>query len=200
MSQISPELVRELREKTGAGIMECKKALEEKNGNMESAIEYLREKGITKAVKKASREASEGCVGTYIHAGGKIGVLLELNCETDFVAKTDEFQSLLKDIAMHIAAMDPSYIQKEDVPQEIIEKEKKIYKEQLAGSGKPDNILDKIVLGKVAKYFTEVCLLDQPFVKTPEKSIQDMIRESIAKLGENIVVRRFTRYKIGEKA
>ncbi|MBI5207212.1 MAG: translation elongation factor Ts [Candidatus Firestonebacteria bacterium] len=198
MSDISAGLVKELREKTGAGIMECKEALKEKNGDIESAISYLRVKGIAKAEKKSGREASEGNIGSYIHAGGKIGVLVEINCETDFVAKTDDFQALVKDVAMHIAAMNPLYIKRDEVPSDLIEKEKSIYKEQMVTSGKPAGVIDKIAQGKLEKYFSEVCLLEQPFVKTPEKKVEDLVKEKIAKLGENIMIKRFARFKIGE--
>ncbi len=198
MVQINQSLVKDLRERTSAGIMDCKKALEEKNGDIEAAIEYLRQKGISKAAKKSVREASEGCISSYIHAGGKLGVLVEVNCETDFVAKTEDYKELSKDIAMHIAAMNPIYIKREDIPLDVLEKEKNIYREQIATSGKPANVIEKIVQGKIEKYYTEVCLLEQPFVKIPEKSIQELITEKISKLGENIVVKRFVRFKIGE--
>ncbi|MBI5189739.1 MAG: translation elongation factor Ts [Nitrospirae bacterium] len=197
---ISATDVKELREKTGAGMMDCKKALTECDGDMEKAIDHLRKKGLAAAAKKADRIASEGMVGSYIHAGGKIGVLLEVNCETDFVAKTDEFQELVKDICMHIAAASPLCVRREEVPADLLEREKEIYKDQARQSGKPEAILEKIIEGKVEKYFGDVCLLDQVFVKDPEgkKKIKDLITEKVAKIGENISIRRFARYQLGE--
>ncbi len=198
MANITAQMVKELRDRTGAGMMACKKALQETDGDIEKAIDKLREMGLASAAKKAGREAKEGKVAAYIHAGGKIGVLVEVNCETDFVANTEDFAALCKDIAMHIAASAPLYVSREDVPKEELEKEKKIMKEQLRQQGKPENILDKIVEGKIEKYYEEVCLLEQPFIKDDSLKIKDLIKNAIAKLGENIVVRRFARYKIGE--
>lgn len=195
---ITAEMVKQLREKTGAGMMECKKALTEANGDFEKAIEVLRKKGISAAEKRAGRAASEGIIGSYIHMD-KIGVLVEVNCETDFVARTDDFRALVKDIAMHIAAANPRYLSREDVPAEVIEKEKEIYKEQI--KGKPEHIMDKIVEGKLEKFYNENCLLEQIFVKDPEqkKTIKEIVTEAIAKMGENIVVKRFVRFQLGEE-
>ena len=190
--------VKTLREKTGAGMMDCKKALTEANGDMEKAIELLREKGLAAAVKKSGRIAAEGIVDSYIHLGGKIGVLLEVNCETDFVAKTDEFRALVKDMAMQIAAANPKYLRKEDVDTAELEKEREILRAQALNEGKPEKIVDKMVEGRIQKYYKEVCLLEQPFVKDPDKSVQDLVTEKIAKIGENISVRRFVRYEMGE--
>jgi len=195
--QITAQMVKELRDMTGAGMMDCKKALVETGGDMEEAVKYLREKGIAKAAKKAHRETKEGVIASYIHAGNKIGVLLELNCETDFVARTDEFQQLAKDICMQIAATDPKYISRDDVPEEVLNKEKEIYIKQAKDSGKPDNIAEKIAEGKLNKFYSEVCLLEQPFIKDAEQTIEDLIKGYIAKIGENITVRRFTRYQVG---
>lgn len=195
---ISAEMVRELRSKSGVGIMECKNALKETKGDMEKAIEYLRKKGLSAAVKKQGRVASEGIVGSYIHAGGKIGVLVEVNCETDFVAKTPEFQQLVQDIAMQVAASNPLYVDQEDVPEEVIKKESEIYAVQAKDSGKPDKVIDKIVEGRLQKFYAEVCLLKQPFIKDTDKSVKDLIVEKISSLGENIVVKRFSRYQLGE--
>ena len=195
---ITASEVKELREKTGAGMMDCKKVLTEANGDMEKAIELLREKGLAAAVKKSSRIAAEGIVDSYIHMGGKIGVLLEVNCETDFVAKTDDFKALVKDIAMQIAAANPKYLRKEDVDAAELEKEREILRAQALNEGKPEKIVDKMVEGRIQKYFKEVCLLEQPFVKDPDKSVQDLVTEKIAKIGENISVRRFVRYEMGE--
>ena len=197
---ISAADVKSLREKTGAGMMDCKKALTETGGDMEKAIDVLRKKGLSAAAKKSERIASEGLVGSYIHAGGKIGVLLEVNCETDFVAKTEEFQQLVKDLSMHIAAANPSYVRREEVPADVLDREKEIYKDQARQSGKPENILDKITEGKLEKFYGDVCLLDQVFVKDSEgkQKIKDLITEKIAKIGENISVRRFVRFQLGE--
>lgn len=196
--EITAEAVRDLREKTGAGIMDCKKALSQNNGDIEKAVTYLREKGLAAAAKKASRVASEGLVNAYIHSGGKVGVLLEVNCETDFVAKTDGFADLLKDISLHIAAMNPQYVRRADVPAQVIDKERDIFTVQAKESGKPDNVIAKMVDGKIEKFYKETCLLEQPFVKNPDLTIDKLVVEAIAKLGENITVRRFTRYKVGE--
>jgi elongation factor Ts len=196
---ISAATVKELREQTGAGMMDCKKALTEAGGDMEKALDVLRKKGLAKAAGKASREASDGLVTSYIHMGGKLGVLLEVNCETDFVAKTEDFQQLVKDIAMHIAAAGPAYVTREDVPSDIIEKEKEIYASQV--ENKPPQVVEKIVEGKLEKFYSDTCLVDQIFVKDPDQKqkIRDLIVEKIAKLGENIVIRRFVRFQLGER-
>ncbi len=190
--------VKELRDKTGAGMMDCKKVLVEADGDMEKAIVLLREKGLASAAKKAGRIAAEGVVESYIHMGGKIGVLVEVNCETDFVAKTDSFLSLVKDIAMQIAASKPMFLTPDEVPAEEIEKEKEILRAQALNEGKPEKIVDKMVEGRINKYFKEVCLLEQPFVKDPDKTINQLVTEKIAEIGEKISVRRFTRYEMGE--
>lgn len=198
MAEITAALVKELRERTGAGMMDCKKALAATAGDMDKAIDFLREKGLAAAAKKAGRIAAEGLVESYIHGGGRIGVLVEVNCETDFVAKTDAFKSLVKDIAMHIAAANPSYLRREEVPAAELEHEKMVLSEQARNEGKPEKIIEKMVTGRIEKYYKEVCLLEQPFVKDPDKTISDLITESIAKIGENIAIRRFTRYQLGE--
>lgn len=198
MAEITAALVKELRERTGAGMMDCKKALAATEGDMDKAIDFLREKGLAAAAKKAGRIAAEGLVESYIHGGGRIGVLVEVNCETDFVAKTDAFKSLVKDIAMHIAAANPSYLRREEVPTAELEHEKMVLSEQARNEGKPEKIIEKMVTGRIEKYYKEVCLLEQPFVKDPDKTISDLITESIAKIGENIAIRRFTRYQLGE--
>lgn len=190
--------VKELRQKTGAGMMDCKKALVECNDDMEKAIEFLREKGLASASKKAGRIAAEGIVESYIHLGGKIGVLVEVNCETDFVAKNDDFRSFVKDIAMHIAAANPLYLTEEEVPAEVIEKEKSILKAQALNEGKPEKIVDKMVEGRIKKYYSDICLLDQPFVKDPDKTIQQLVNEQISTIGENVKIRRFARFQMGE--
>jgi elongation factor Ts len=195
MSEISARMVADLRAKTGAGFIDCKKALNEANGNEEEAIDLLRKKGIASASKKADRAASDGLVESYIHMGGKVGVLIEVNCETDFVAKTDDFKALVRDIAMHIAAANPTCVKREDVPAALIEKEKEIAASQV--QGKPENIVEKIVTGKMEKVYQEIVLLEQPFVKNPDVTIQDLLKEQISKLGENIVVNRFARFQIG---
>ena len=195
---ITANQVKELREMTGAGMMDCKKALTETGGDMEKAVVFLREKGLSAAAKKSGRIATEGVVETYIHGGGKIGVMVELNCETDFVAKTDEFKELAKDIAMHIAAAKPEYLNSDEVPAEILEQEKEILKAQALNEGKPEKIIEKMVEGRIAKFYKDVCLLDQQFVKDSDKTISQLITEKIAKLGENISIRRFTRYELGE--
>jgi len=195
---ISASSVKELREKTGAGMMDCKKALQEASGDFEKAVEFLRKKGIASAAKKAGRATKEGLINSYIHAGGKIGVMVEVSCETDFVARTDQFQDFVRDLSMHIAAASPGYVSEVEVPKDVIEKEKEIAVAQMKESGKPENVLEKIAEGKIRKYFEENCLLNQPFVKNPDKKIEDILKETIAKLGENIVVRRFTRYALGE--
>ena len=195
MSEISARMVADLRAKTGAGFIDCKKALNETEGNEEKAIDLLRKKGMASASKKADRAASDGLVESYIHMGGKVGVLIEVNCETDFVAKTDDFKALVRDIAMHIAATNPTCVKREDVPAETIEKEKEIAASQV--KGKPENIVEKIVSGKMEKVYQEIVLLEQPFVKNPDATIQDLLKEQIAKLGENIVINRFARFQIG---
>jgi elongation factor Ts len=196
--KIDAKQVKELREKSGAPMGDCLKALQEAKGNMEDAFVVLRKRGIASAAKKASRSTNEGAVGTYIHAGGKIGVLIELNCESDFVARTDDFQELLKDIAMHIAAVDPRYVGKDEVTPADIEKEKEIYRAQAAASGKPANIIEKMLEGKMGKFYEEVCLLEQPFIKDQSMTISQLIAQKVGKLGENISVRRFARFKIGD--
>lgn len=198
MAEITAALVKELRERTGAGMMDCKKALSATDGDLEKAIDFLREKGLAAAAKKAGRVAAEGLVEAYIHGGGRIGVLVEVNCETDFVAKTDAFKELVKDIAMHIAATNPSYLKREEVPTAELEHEQAVLAEQARNEGKPEKIIEKMVTGRIEKYYKEVCLMEQPFVKDPDKTISDLITESIAKIGENISIRRFTRYQLGE--
>jgi len=195
---ISASMVKELRERTGAGMMDCKRALQDANGDMEKAIEILRERGLSAAAKKAGRIAAEGIVESYIHGGGRIGVLVEVNCETDFVAKTSEFRAFVHDIAMHIAAANPQYLTREDVPAEVLEKEKEILRAQALNEGKPEKIVDKMVEGRIEKFFKEVCLMEQPFVKDPDKTIKDIVTEKIATIGENINIRRFVRYEMGE--
>ncbi|HUW22460.1 MAG TPA: translation elongation factor Ts [bacterium] len=197
--QISKDLIRELRNKTGAGVMDCKQALLEAGGDIQKAQDILREKGSVVAIKRSARETQEGLVSSYVHSGNKLGVLLEINCETDFVAKTSEFSQLAKELAMQIAAMDPLWIKPEDVPKKVIEKEKEIYKKQSQESGKPEKVIEKIAQGRLEKYFTQVCLLEQPYIKDPKLKVKDLITESITKLGENIRVGRFTRLKVGEE-
>jgi elongation factor Ts len=194
---ISAELVKELREKTGVGFMECKSALNESNGDIETAITILRKRGLASLAKKSSRETKDGLVGAYIH-NGKIGVMVEVNCETDFVARNPDFQTLVKDIAMHIAASDPRFIRKEDVTEDVLEKERDIYAEQARSSGKPANVIEKMVEGRMSKFYAEVCLLEQPFVKDPAITVHTHIASHIQKIGENIQVRRFIRYRLGE--
>jgi elongation factor Ts len=196
--KIDAKLVKELRERSGAPMGDCLKALQETKGQMEEAFVVLRKRGMASAQKKASRSTNEGAVGQYIHAGGKIGVIVEVNCESDFVARTEDFQELLKDIAMHIAATDPRYIRREDVTPEDLEREKEIYRAQTAAMGKPPNVVDKIVEGKMGKFYEEVCLLEQPFIKEQSQSIKDLIASKVAKLGENITIRRFARFKVGD--
>ncbi|MDD9270317.1 translation elongation factor Ts [Paenibacillus sp. GCM10023248] len=190
--------VKELREKTGAGMLDCKKALEEANGDLTKAGEILREKGLSAAANKAGRIATEGAVESYIHAGGKVGVLVEINCETDFVGKTDQFKAFCRDIAMHIAAASPSYVRREEVPTEALEKEKEILRNQALNEGKPEKIVDKMVEGRIGKYYEEYCLMEQPFVKDPDKTIEQLLNEKIATIGENISIRRFVRFALGE--
>lgn len=196
--EVSSSMVKDLREKTGAGMMDCKKALSETGGNFEKAVDYLRQKGLATAAKRAGRIAAEGRVGSYVHAGGKIGVIVEVNCETDFVAKTDDFQSFAKDVAMHIAASSPLYIQRENVPPEVLEREREIYRAQAREGGKPEKIMEKIVEGKLEKFYSEVCLLEQPFIKDPDLTVQDLLNGLIGKLGEKVEIRRFSRIQVGE--
>ncbi|MGH7927491.1 MAG: translation elongation factor Ts [Candidatus Binatia bacterium] len=196
--EVSANIVKELREKTGAGFLDCKKALAETAGDLEKAIDYLRQKGIAAAAKKADRLVTEGAVGAYVHPGGKIGVLLEINCQTDFVARTTEFQALLKDIAMQIAAANPRFVRREEVSSSEFEREKAIYRQQALESGKPEKIVDKIVEGKMERFYSEVCLLEQAFIKDPDRKVSDVINDAVARLGENIQVRRFARYHLGE--
>jgi len=195
--KISASLVKELREKTGAGMLDCRNALVETEGDIEKAVDLLREKGLASASKKAGRIASEGLVDSYIH-GGRIGVLVEVNSETDFVAKTDEFKEFVKDIAMQVAAANPKYVSREDVPEEEVEREKSILVQQAINEGKPEHIVEKIVEGRMEKYFEEICLLDQAFIKDPDVKINDLLKEKIAKIGENIIIRRFSRFEVGE--
>ncbi|AWB44329.1 elongation factor Ts [Paenibacillus sp. CAA11] len=195
---VDAKSVKELREKTGAGMLDCKKALEEANGDLTKAAELLREKGLAAAANKAGRVATEGVVESYIHGGGRIGVLVEINCETDFVAKTDQFKEFARDVAMHIAAASPRYVRREEVPQEEVDKEKEILKAQALNEGKPEKIVEKMVEGRIGKFYEEYCLLEQPFVKDPDKTIATLINEKISTIGENISVRRFVRYELGE--
>ncbi|RUT29742.1 translation elongation factor Ts [Paenibacillus zeisoli] len=195
---VDAKAVKELREKTGAGMLDCKKALEEANGDLTKAMEILREKGLSAAGNKAGRIATEGVVQSYIHAGGRIGVLVEINCETDFVAMTDQFKEFARDIAMHIAASNPKFIRREEVPAEELEKEKEILKAQALNEGKPEKIVEKMVEGRIGKYYEEYCLLEQSFVKDPDKTISQLLNEKISTIGENISIRRFARYELGE--
>nr|MBN2276961.1 translation elongation factor Ts [candidate division Zixibacteria bacterium] len=195
---ISAQMVKELREKTGAGMMDCKKALTATGGDFDKAVDFLREKGIAKAASKAGRSTKEGIIASYIHAGSKLGVMVEINCETDFVARTDDFQSFAKDIAMQIAAANPLSVSRDNVDAAVIEKEREIYRQQALNEGKPEKIVNKIVDGKLDKYYSEVCLLEQPFVKDGDKTIRDVVTEAIARLGENIEIKRFIRFQLGE--
>ena len=195
---VTAAMVKELRELTGAGMMDCKKVLNETNGDVAKAVDLLREKGLAAAAKKAGRVASEGIVEAYIHGGGRIGVLVEVNCETDFVAKTDNFKTLIKDIAMHIAATAPQYLNKDEVAEDVLNHEREVLRAQALNEGKPEKIVDKMVEGRIEKFYKEVCLLEQPFIKDPDKTITQLITESIAKIGENISIRRFVRYQLGE--
>ena len=198
MAQISAEMVKELREATGSGIMDCKRVLAEAEGDFDKAVDLLRKKGLAKAAKRAGRSTSEGMICSYIHTGAKLGVLVEINCESDFVAKTEDFQTFAKNIAMHIAAANPAGLNPEDVDPKIIEKEREIYRAQMLEEGKPANIIDKIVDGKVEKFYKDVCLMSQQYVKDPQKTITEVLKETIAKIGENIQIKRFVRFKIGE--
>lgn len=195
--EITAAMVRELREKTNAGMMDCKKALQDAGGDLEQATSYLRQKGLATAMKRAGKEASEGLIHAYIHAGGKIGVLVEVNCETDFSAKSPDFQEFVKNIAMHIAATNPLGVERDDLPEDIVQKEREIYMAQARETGKPENILEKIVEGKMRKFFEESALLEQPYVKDPDIKVQDYLNELTAKIGEKIIIRRFTRYQLG---
>ncbi len=195
--KITSQMVKELRDKTNAGMMDCKKALGETEGDLEKAVDLLRQKGLAVAAKRADRATSEGVVECYIHAGGKLGVMVEVGCETDFVAKTDGFKAFAKDIAMHVAAVNPVSVGRDDVPAELVEREKEIYTNQALESGKPENIVEKIVSGKIEKYLSEICLMEQKYVKNPDLSIQDLLNELVAKMGENISIKRFARFQIG---
>jgi len=196
--EISIDLVKDLRQRTGAGVIDCKKALQEAKGNMEAAIDYLRRKGLATAAKKAGRIATDGLVSSYIHAGGKMGVLVEINCETDFVAKTEDFQTFVKNIAMHIAATNPQYIRREEIPEDILERERAIYRTQALDAGKPQKVIDKIVEGKLERFYSEVCVLEQTYVKDSDLTIKELLDTMIAKIGENISIRRFARFQLGE--
>jgi len=196
--EISVELVKNLRQRTGAGVIDCRTALQEAKGNMEAAIDFLRRKGLATAAKKAGRIATEGLVSSYIHAGGKMGVLVEINCETDFVAKTEDFQTFVKNIAMHIAAANPQYIRREEIPGEVLERERTIYRTQAQESGKPEKVIDKIVEGKMERYYSEVCLLEQTYVRDSDLTIKELADAMVAKIGENISIRRFARFQLGE--
>ncbi len=198
MAEISAQLVKELREATSAGILDCKKALNETNGDFDAAVEVLRKKGLSSAAKKASRETNEGMIGHYIHPGSKMASLIEINCETDFVARTEQFQELARDLAMHVVAAHPLYLSREDVPEDVVTREKEIYAEQMANSGKPEHVLEKIIEGKLDKWYSEVCLLEQGFVKNPDTKVQELLTSLIASLGENIRVNKFSRIVIGE--
>ena len=196
--ELNATVVKELREKTGAGFLDCKKALAETGGNLEKAVDYLRQKGLAAAAKRADRVAADGAVGAYVHPGGKIGVLVEINCQTDFVARTTEFQTLLKDMAMQIAAASPHYVKREEVPGDEIAKEREIYYRQAVESGKPEKVIEKIVEGKMERFYSEICLLEQAFIKDPDRKVSDIINDAITRMGEKIEVRRFARYHLGE--
>jgi elongation factor Ts len=198
MTAISAEMVKQLRAKTGAGIMDCKQALSDCDADMEKAVDFLRKKGLATAQKRAGRETSEGTVQSYIHMGGKIGVLVEVNCESDFVAKTDDFLEFSKNIAMHIAAANPLGLTSEDIPEEVVERERQIYRDQALEMGKPEKMLDKIVEGKINKFYKESCLMSQPYIRDPKLTVTDVLNDVIAKIGENIQIRRFARFQIGE--
>ncbi len=199
MAEITMDMIKKLREKTAAGLMDCKKALEEAGGDMEKAVDILRQKGLAVAAKRAGKATKEGVVAAYIHATKKLGAMVEVNCETDFVARTEEFQKFAYDVAMHIAATNPICVSREDMPQEVLEREKEIYIAQAKESGKPENVIEKIVQGKLEKFFKEAVLLEQPFVKNPDLTIQDLLNELMTKTGERIQIRRFTRYQVGEE-
>lgn len=198
MAPITADQVKQLRDKTGAGMMECKTALTEAGGDQEKAVDLLRKKGLASAAKRAGRATSNGVVGSYIHMGGKVGVLVEVNCETDFVARTDDFQTLVKELALHIAAADPRYVRREDVPADVLEKEKEIYRAQFADSGKPAPVVEKIVEGKLGSFYAQLVLVDQPSVRDPNVTVSQLIAQAAAKTGENIAVSRFARFKVGE--
>ncbi len=195
---VTPQMIKELRERTQAGMMDCKRALEETGGDMEKAVAWLREKGMAAAAKKAGRVAAEGLIESYIHPGGRVGVLIEVNCETDFVARNESFQQLVKDLAMQVAAAKPLYVSREEVPESVLEEERRILRTAALNEGKPEHIVDKIVTGRIEKYLEEICLVDQPFIKDPDRKVRDLIQEQIATLGENITVRRFARFERGE--
>lgn len=196
--EISAKMVKELRDKTGAGMMDCKKALAETGGDFEKAVEYLREAGIAKASKKEGRQTAEGVIATYVHTGDKLAVMVEINCETDFVARTDDFKTFARDIAMHIAASNPTCVSRDEVDQEMLAKEREIYKHQALNEGKPEKIIDKIVDGKIEKYYSEIVLMEQPFVKDNEKTIEQVVKGMIGQLGENMGIKRFARFRLGE--
>jgi elongation factor Ts len=198
--QISASLVKELRERTGAGMMDCKRALQEMNGDLETAAEYLRKQGILKAAKKAGRTANEGLIHSYIHPGGRIGVLVEVNCETDFVARTDQFRRFCQEIAMQVAAASPSVVSRDQVPEHVLAKEREVNREVARNEGKPEKVFDRIVEGKIEKYFAQVCLLEQAYIRDPDKKVEELLKETIASLGENIQIARFSRYALGEGA
>ncbi len=198
MAEITAAIVKELRERTGAGMMECKSALKETNGDLPAAEVVLRKRGIASAGKKSSRAARQGLVGSYIHAGGQLGVMVEVNCESDFVARTDDFKELVHDLAMHIAAADPKFLKRDEVPADVLDKEKEIARERARNEGKPEKVLDRIVEGRLAKFYEETCLLDQPFVKEATLTIDQLVKTKIAKLGENILIARFVRFKVGD--
>lgn len=197
--KITTAMVKELREATGAGVLDCKNALQETDGDFDKAVEYLGQKGLAAAAKRANRAANEGTIGSYVHAGSRVAALVEVNCETDFVARTDDFLALAHDLAMQVVATKPRYLSPEDIPAEVIEAEKEIYRAQMEDSGKPEHVIDKIVEGKLQKYYQEVCLMQQPFIKDEGLTVQDMVTQGAAKLGENIVVRRFVRFELGEE-
>ncbi len=196
--KVTAQMVKELRERTNAPMLQCKSALEETKGSIDDAIQLLRKKGLAAAAKKAGRVAAEGVVGSYIHGGGRIGVLLEVNCETDFVGRTDDFQAMVKDIAMHIAASEPRFVRREEVTSETLDREREVYRDQALAAGKPEKIVDRIVDGKMEKFYSQAVLLEQPFIKNPDQTVGEMVAEKVAKIGENIQVRRFVRFKLGE--
>ena len=196
--KITSQMVKELRDKTNAGMMDCKKALSETDGDMEKAVDLLRQKGLAVAAKRSGRATSEGVVASYIHAGGKLGVMVEVGCETDFVAKTDDFQQFARDVAMHVAAVNPVAVGRDQIPADLLDREREIYTKQARDSGKPDNIVEKIVTGKMEKFISEICLMEQKYVKNPDLTVQDLLNELIAKMGENITIKRFARFQVGE--
>jgi elongation factor Ts len=197
---IPADLVKKLRDRTGAGMMECKAALQEANGDLEEALTILRKRGLASASKKTGRTTSEGLIGSYIHLGGRIGVLVELNCESDFVARTDDFQNLLKELALQVAASSPQYVRREEIPADVLDREKSIYRAQMEGSGKPPQVIEKIIEGKLGSFYEQVCLVDQPSIRDPKMSVGQLVQATIAKLGENLTVARFVRFKVGETA